>query len=208
MACLIKRTAEGKLLAAEVDGPNTLLVQQTFRMVSDRRIDVRWFINPTTREVVYALRNPRLHMLGNKATGNTTFPAGGTLRSHPVQYTGVVFLRIPDFRITNTAWLTNAQGDVLSGSNIYGSSWRDKTWGLCLGDGVHPLSLQPVDLLLFNKANADLQWVGPPLLGSWITPERVAGQVHGKVFEITTWPVSGVSINPVPSEIVDLSFPS
>jgi hypothetical protein len=46
--------------------------------------------------------------------------------------------------------------------------------------------MEPVDLLLYNNANRDLQWKGSALEGKWVDTLNAGSKL--KVFEIEKWP--------------------
>jgi len=201
MAITYKRNEKGQILAKIGQGPSTVLVSKRFRMQGERRVDVIQFLNMDEGWARFAIRNLSMPMLYHTSAEDGHFQSyGRTGESRMTQYDGIVYLTIPDIKNTEAIHLTDAEGGVLAGSNLYGSSWvtSPKFKGVCLGATFNPLSLEPVDLLLFNRANRDLDWQGEPLHGAWISTNALPRPI----FNITQWPTWNTT-TPIPQEVLD-----
>jgi hypothetical protein len=124
-------------------------------------------------------------------------------------FEGKCFLLFRDIMRPSEAMLVNDQGHIYSGSNTFDSG------KLCLGSALDPLTMNPVDALCFNAANADLVWQGASLEGAWEhnpdpTNPRLARTASNRIFKVTTWPTwtpSARSLHPptqpIPLQILD-----
>ncbi len=199
MSFITKQAPDGSTLVSVQPGPRTLLLNKAFRMVGNFRVDVLHFANFDDGWSCFALNRLRMSMLNsfNQADGIFGTSTGGS--STPVQFDGPVFVFIPDFTKPDRVFLCDALGRVYAGSNTYPTSYSDiKCSALCLGDTFNPLTLEPIDLLLFNNANRDLAWKGDWLTGTWVKEPGVSA----KIFNITTWP-TWTTKYPVPPEVVE-----
>lgn len=199
MAYQIKRDERGQLLARPVQGPPILQVESTFRMHGNFRINIKHFVNPETSECWWALSRLRTSLLCDSPADASHFTCRDKYQGRPkiVQWDHPVILWCANWLTPETpVKLVNLKGEILSGSNIYGESFGGKAHCLCLGGSLNPLSLQPVELLLFNAANTDLSWQGSPLHGEW---QNTPGDKH---FLISSWP-SYQPTQPIPRAVLD-----
>jgi hypothetical protein len=199
MAYQIKRDTNGQLLARRVDGPPIIQAESSFRMHGRFRVNIKHFINPETSECWWALSRLRTSLLRDSPRDGPHFICRDKNYGRPmlVQYDQPLILWCANWLIAETpVKLLDLQGGVLSGSNIYGESFGQKNNCLCLGGSLNPLSLQPVEMLLFNQANRDLSWQGGSLAGEWQNPP------NDQHFLIHSWP-SYLQTQPIPHAVID-----
>lgn len=189
MAFITKFDDKGELLVSIQPGSNTLLLNKTKRIIGDFPIEILHFFNPDRGWAVWALNRIRTSMLTDQGEGGRSFycasKSNGTPK--PVQYLKPVYMYAHRAMTCEGVMLCDRSGNVLAGSNIYDPGFGDaKAHTLCLGSHWQGMTLEPVDLMLYNNANRDLSWRGDELMGKWIQAENNGSKI--KVFEIDTWP--------------------
>ncbi len=201
MSFLTKKAPDGSTLVSIQPGHRTLLLNKAFRMVGEYRVDVLHFANFDDGWVCFALNRIRMSMLNSFNQETNTFGSDGSGSSKPVQYDRPVFIHVPEYRKPEGIFLCDRDGRVYGGSNTYPSGHSEtKCSALCLGNSFNPLTLEPVELLLFNNANRDLSWKGDWLTGKWVKEPGITN----KVFHIETWPTWTTKF-PIPIEVVEAS---
>ena len=190
MPLLIKRQADGRLLARHESGAELFLLGRSRRIANRKSFEVRHYMVPSRHIVVFVLKGLSMSMLHNAPDcSDTQFGLSARGRSasqpKPVYHEGKMFMIFPNIIRSNEVFLINHESRVMAGSNTF------DTGKLCLGTAIDPLYFSPIDALCFNVANADLVWQGPALEGVWERnpdPEHPRARANHQIFKVTTWP--------------------
>jgi hypothetical protein len=204
MALTIKRNPDGRLVARNNPGPELFLLARSRRMANQKQFDVRHYMVPSTRTVVYAIKNLSMSMLHNSGACNDNQFGGATRQvgvTKPVYYEGVVFMVFPNVQEYGKCFLVNKDNNVLAGSNLFDGN---QYGAMCLGTSIDPTNLSPIDALCFNAANRDLGWSGSVLTGVWEpNPDPERPRARSQIFKITTWPTWTHLRTPIPPQVID-----
>ena len=207
MGVHIRRTPKG-LEAKTIGTASWHLISDTFRFAHERRFSVKHFISMEKNCAIYAFDGIAMLMLDNHEADSTVFSSNGrgrTKSSKPVYYPGKAFLVFPSLTNASACKLLDHEGKSLAGSNVHGpprTIQRDYLGNLCLPSQFTPMDMSPVDALIYDKANAHLDWKGPDLQGRW---ELMKQGSKSKIFHIQTWPTWTETLYPIPQEILDAS---
>ncbi len=207
MAIQSKRDESGNILVKVIGDPNLVFVKKAIKIADDYRMQVYFFMNPTTRSCYWVMDRIQICMVADspKVKEGIVVRTGGRGEGRSSQvkcrYDQPVILAIHDWNEQCTApQLFSADLGYLSGSNIHTSSGINTSYNLCLGAVQDIASIDMVDALLFGKANNDLSWRGGPITGasSWAkdsTGKRI------KIFNMATWPEIEKCKTTIPKEI-------
>jgi hypothetical protein len=199
------KLVEGELMAQLIrGGEEWIRLPEKFRVVEGHKIRIRQWINPKNMEAFWVLNQLVMSMMCNdclvgegefkESTEDDEDKEGDMPSSSPymVYYDRPVLMHAPNLASQSSfVMLLSSGGYVLAGSNIYGSGWDSKEFGLCLGDEYDPWTSQPAELLLTNKANSDLDWKGGALEGEW----------KDSTFNVEIWPTLSIRF-PLPPQII------
>lgn len=169
------KTENGIIMARPVECEPWMRLPTKIRISQGVPIRIAQWINPKEMSVWWVLDRLVMSMLYSGESECGEFVSDEDSESEPalVRWDHPALLHCPDIKNRpDTIYLLNEKGEALSGSNIFPGG------NLCLGEYFNPLSTHPVELLINNEANDDLNWRGQALLGDW-------QPTH---FQIETWP--------------------
>jgi hypothetical protein len=164
------------------------------RAAHGKRIKIAHWINPVLGQSAWVLDSIRMSLLYSTNSGNGQFigDRNYSTESRIVNYDRCVIVHGSLSRISEIRLLSAETGRLLSGSNIYSGAYS-YPYSLCLGTGFDPTNLSPIEALLHNEANRDLNWMGGALTGEW----------QDGIFNISTWPDSPEIEWTIPSQIAE-----
>jgi hypothetical protein len=184
------KTENGVMMARPVKCDPWMRLPTKIRIAESIPIRIAQWINPEQMSAWWVLDRLVMSMLYTDTSTEGEFRSLEDGDSEPVwvRWDHPVLLHCPNIKHSpDIIYLLNEHGEVLSGSNIHGSR------NLCLGEYFNYLSTHPVELLISNEANNDLNWRGRALLGEW----------HSTHFQIETWPPIQSSEHQVPPPVAE-----
>ena len=185
------KTENGKILARPFKCDPWMRLPTKIRVSEGVPIRIAQWINPIEMSVWWVLDRLVMQMLNSEdcnGANEFSYAEDQEHESSWVRWDSPVLLHCPDIRHDpDGIYLLNGHGEALSGSNIHGSR------KLCLGDQFNPLTTHPVELLITNEANDDLNWRGEPLIGKW----------ESNYFQIETWPPIQQTEHQVPAPVAE-----
>lgn len=144
-----------EVMILEPGGP--ILLGREKRVSKGRLINIHHFYDPELNHMVFHMDGIRIDMLHHEewfGDGEIFYNSDNREEEEcePIALDydqPVLFILSGD-----DARLTDVAGACLSGSNVHSHGV------LCLGSGFNPMSLQALDMLLYNEPNHDLGWYG------------------------------------------------
>lgn len=170
----------GNVLARRAGSEPWIRSPDKIRTAHGKPIKIAHWINPHSMETAWVLDSLRMEMLYSRDNCNEHNFFGnkyGYYTSAIVSYDRCVLVTCNLCNISEIRLLSADTGLLLAGSNIFSSSYS-YPWALCLGSNYDPTSLSPIEALIHNQANSDLEWIGDSLKGEW----------KDGIFHVTTWP--------------------
>jgi hypothetical protein len=171
----------GNVMARGIQTDLWIRSPDRIRAAHGKVMKIAHWINPEDMLSVYVMDSIRMHMLYNEDDCDENEFYGcknSDSESRIVSYDQCVVLMCSLSNILRISLLGDT-GSLLSGSNIFGISYSNP-FHLCMGTNYDPTNLSPVETLIHNRANRDLEWIGEKLEGQWID----------EVFHIKTWPTT------------------
>jgi len=183
-----------KVMARHTGGDPWIRSPDKIRVAHGKTIKIAHWINPSTMEAAWVLDSIRMPMLYSpRICSDREFATdrGGDAKSKIVNYDRCVLVQGSLGSINDIHLVSAETGELLAGSNVFSDSYTYR-YALCLGTGFDPTNLSPIEALLHNQANRDLEWIGHPLEGEWDDQS---------IFHVTTWPESDAYVWTIPSQI-------
>lgn len=180
-----KKGEKGEILVAPPRDGDFTIIDKGFRTSGNMRIDIIHALDSRNGIQSYLLMNGlRTNLMYDGDSEESTFCGRERNETAWVQYYKPCIMFRP--RIDKSYYyLINQDGGLMAGSNIYSAGF-DHPGALCLGDSPVPFNFSPVESLLINAANADLEWRGQPLVGGWEDGEFIVDE--WPTFEGSSYP--------------------
>lgn len=151
-------SGEVEVMIHEEGGPIYLGAHKRFN--EGKMMHIHQLYDPIMKQMIWMLDGIRINLLTSIDDDNQISYVPEERRERDTrnilcEYSKPVLLIIN--AIDAIAFLTDIKGNPLSGSNIY------ETGNLCLGQVFNPYIAEPLDLMLYNHPNNDLNWYGEPI---------------------------------------------
>lgn len=166
-----------------------ILIGKEKRISNGRLINIHHFYDPRSNQMIFHLDGIRIDMLcyeGYFDDGEIYYSSENRDEEEcepvAIDYNAPLLFSIEN----DECRLTDIDGLILSGSNIHSHGV------LCLGDSFNPMSMQALDMLLYNEPNHDLSWFGSPIGIKQNNIQIAEGKFCS---EVTLWPTTSYSIS-------------